>query len=79
MTGWVYLELSPPKPQDQSKNVTVRVITNCPRIKMGQKIAKKLPKKPKSPKWQKTPIGPRRHVAKPGEAGRSVVTSDIII
>ena len=38
---------------------------------MGQKIAKKLPK---SPKWQKTPKPPMRHVAKPDEAGRSVVT-----
>ena len=39
---------------------------------MGQKIAKK------SPKWQKTPKSPRRHVAKPGEGGRSVVTSTIM-
>ncbi len=36
---------------------------------MGQK------NRQKSPKWQKTPIGPWRHVAKPDKAGRSVVTS----
>ena len=40
---------------------------------MGQKIAKKLPK------WQKTPIGPRRHVAKHDEVGQSVVTSILIV
>ena len=34
-------------------------------LKWAQKIAKKLQK---SPKWQKTPIGPWRQVAKPGEA-----------
>ena len=39
---------------------------------MGKKITKK---SPKSPKWQKTPIGPWRHVAKPGEGGQRVVTS----
>ena len=37
---------------------------------MGQKIAKK------SPKWQKTAIGPRHHVAKPGKAEQSIVTSE---
>ena len=42
---------------------------------MGQKITKKLPK---TPKWQKPPKPPQRHVAKPGEAGRSVVTSIFI-
>merc|ERR1712001_395579 len=31
-----------------------------------------------SPNWQKTPKPPMRHVAKPGEAGRSVVTSLLI-
>ena len=48
---------------------------------MGQKIAKKMLKSPndkKSPKWQKMPIGPRRHVAKLSEAGRSLVTSKLI-
>ena len=41
-----------------------------------QNEPKKSPKMPKSPKWQKMPKPPRRHVAKPGEAGRSIVTSD---
>ena len=38
---------------------------------MGKQIAKK---SPKSPKWQKMTIGPRRHVAKPSEA-KSPVSS----
>ena len=66
-------ELSPPKPLDQSKNVTVR---SYHKLFKDQNEAKKLPKScqnhqigKKLPKWEKMAIGPRRHVAKPGEAG----------
>ena len=52
----------------QSKNVTVRSYHKLSKDKNGPK---KLPKSgqnlqigKKSPKWQKTPIGPWRHVAK---------------
>ena len=72
-------DLSPPKPLDQSKNVTVR---SYHKLSKDQNEPKKSPKScqnrqigKKLPKWQKTPKPPMRHVAKPGEAGRSVVTS----
>ena len=44
-----------------------------PKSFQNRQIGKKLPK------WQKTPIGPQGHVAKPAEARRSVVTSNSII
>ena len=55
MTGCVCVfvcpDLSAPKPLDQSKNVTVRLITICERKKMGEKnwpkSAKKRQKEPK--------------------------------
>ena len=58
--------LSPPKPLDQSKNVTVRTFHTWPgsvheHIFLALGGAR----------------GPRRHVAEPGEAGRSVVTSSV--
>ena len=60
----IYVPLSPPKPLDQSKNVTVRTFHTWPgsvheHIFLALGGAR----------------GPRRHVAEPGEAGRSVVTS----
>ena len=75
---YVCPELSSPKPLDQSKNVTVRSYHKLPKDQNG---SKKLPKSrqnhqigKKLPKWPKVPIGPWRHVAKPGEVRRSVVT-----
>ena len=68
------LDLSLPKPLDQSKNVTLRSYQKLSKDQNGPKnrqIGKKLPK------WQKTPKPPKRHVAKPGEARQSVVTSII--
>ena len=62
MSG-VLPDLSPPKPLDQSKNITVR---SYHKLSKDQNWAKKIAKK--SPKWQKTPIGPWRHVVKTGEA-----------
>ena len=60
----IYPELSPPKPLDQSKNITVRTFHTWPgsvheHIFLALGGAR----------------GQRRHVAEPGEAGRSVVTS----
>ena len=82
MVSGVLPDLSPPKPLDQSKNVTVRSYHKLPKDQNGPK---KLPKScqncqigKKLPKWQKTPKPTMRHVAKPGEAGRSVVTSTIL-
>ena len=65
-------DLYPPKSLNQSKSVTVRSYHKLSKDKNGQK---NLPKGAK--KCQKEPkFGfPSRHVAEPGEAGRSVVTS----
>ena len=61
---YVCPELSSPKPLDQSKNVTVRTFHIWSGI-VHEHIF-----------WALGGArGPRRHVAKPGEAGRSVVTS----
>ena len=43
-------DLSPPKPLDQSKNVTVRTYHNLWEEKIGQKLAKKCQKTPKRAK-----------------------------
>ena len=74
-------DLSPPKPLDQSKNVTVR---SYQKLSKDQNEPKKSPKScqnrqigKKSPKWHRMPKPPMRHVAKAGEAGRSIVTSPI--
>ena len=65
-------ELSTPKPLDQSKNVTVRSYHKLSREKNGQKNwPKSAKKRQKEPKFD----FPRCHVAEPGKAGRSVVTS----
>ena len=61
LTGFGCLDLSPPKPLDQSKNVTVRTYHNFWEDKNGQKNAKKCQKE------QKFGFS-RRHVAEPGEA-----------
>ena len=63
----LFVSLSPPKPLDQSKNVTVRTFHTWPgsvheHIFLALGGAR----------------GPRRHVAEPGEAGRSVVTSFLL-
>ena len=56
--------LSPLKPLDQSKNVTVRTFHTWPGS-VHEHIFLALG----------GASGPRRHVAEPGEAGRSIVTS----
>ena len=66
-------DLSPPKPLDQSKNVTVRSYHKLPKDQNGPKKSPKSCQKHQIGK--KSPKPPQRHVAKPGEAGRSVVTS----
>ena len=65
------MELYPPKLLDQSKNVTVR---SYHKLAKDQNGPKKWPKSVK--KCQKEPkFGfPMCHVAKPDEAGQSVVT-----
>ena len=66
-------DVSPPKPLDQSKNVTVR---SYHKLSKDQNEPKKSPKSCQNRQiGKKSPKPPMRHVAKPGEAGRSVVTS----
>ena len=69
--GGLCPDLSPPKPLDQSKNVTVRTYHKLGEDKNGPKnwpkIAKKCQKEPKLD-------FPRCHVAESSEAGRSVVS-----
>ena len=66
-------ELSSPKPLDQSENVTVR---SYHKLSKDQNGPKKSPKSRQNRQiGKKSPKPPMRHVAKPGKAGASVVTS----
>ena len=85
LTGWVCNmrvcpELSSPKPLDQSKNVTVRSFTNCPRIKMGEKKSPKNHQNHQKCKKRQLVHGAmQQSLAKLGEAQSLVVKKTKVI